>query len=144
MTAVTKLKKSGGSGFTRKKTYVLEFEEGSEFFGLEVKVRPVTIGEMLEITDMVAWDNNDLRPLFARFADALVSWNIETEEGDPVPADFDGVCTQDADMIMELISAWQDAVTGKVKGPKEARLTDGSLLEVASIPMDISSVDRES
>lgn len=124
------------SGFRRKKIYVLEFADDGEFGGLEVRMRPVTIGEMLEITAMADdEENTDLRPLFARFADSLVGWNIEDEQGNAIPADFGGVCSQDADMIMAIIGAWQDAITGKVSIPKEQPSSDGLPWEVGSIPM---------
>jgi hypothetical protein len=73
------------------------------------------------------------------FAEKLVSWNAEDEEGIPVPATMDGIRSQDLDLSLKIIDAWTDAIAGvSVPLPETSSAGQPSALE-ASIPMDAPS-----
>jgi hypothetical protein len=99
-------------GYTPKRTlYKLDFSE-TEHAGLEVVTRSMPVGGLLKIAGLVEAadaenpDLGDLDELFRRFASVLVSWNVETDDGQPVPADFDGLAGQDFDFVLPVINAW--------------------------------------
>lgn len=139
-------------GYRRKKTVMnLKFEEHD---GLEVRVRALTIDELLEMTktaqavmgsdgkvkqEMVGTE--DLEELFSRFSDALLSWTLEEElvidsdEWTPVPTTLQGVKSQEVDFVMELIDVWMTAVAG-VEAPLPAGSNSGETSQELSLPME--------
>lgn len=130
-------------GFRRKKTYLLEWPEGHEYHGLQIRTRPVALGAMLEIVERSDDDKTALRELFQRFADVLVWWNLEDDNGAPIPATFEGMETADVDMLTDVIKAWQTLVVG-VSGPKEQPSSAGSQSVEGLIPMDTLSESQVS
>lgn len=139
-------------GYRRKKTVMnLKFEEHE---GLEVRVRALTIDELLEMTktaqtvmgkdgkvkqEMVGTE--DLEELFSRFSDALLSWTLEEElvidsdEWTPVPTTIEGIKSQEVDFIMELIDVWMTAVAG-VEAPLPEGSNSGETSQELSLPME--------
>ena len=79
----------------------------------------------------------------SRFAGALVSWNLEDEDGEPIPADLAGVLSNDFDLNLELIGAWLDAASGAAT-PLGRPSTSGSPSLEASLPMDPLSPSQAS
>jgi hypothetical protein len=75
--------------------------------------------------------------LFSRFAARLVGWNLE-EDGQPVPADRDGVGSQDLAFILEITMAWMDAIAS-VDTPLPPPANGHASSREASIPMEILS-----
>jgi hypothetical protein len=132
-------------GFRRQsKVFRLVWPEGHDNHGLEVKVGALSIGELSKIGGMAELDlqaDNGpeamaaLDEMLALFADKLASWNLEDEDGAPVPADLDGVRGQDLDFIMEMVDAWMTAAAG-VLPPLSSGSTDGGTPLAASIPME--------
>lgn len=121
--------------------------------GLEVKARSVKTGEFLQFgkamtraqaAGLTAEDGvaavDGLLELFAR---SLVSWNLEDEEGNPVPATLAGLLDQDNDWTQRVIMTWLEAVGG-APGPLGQRSTGGETSLAASIPMEPLSASRAS
>jgi hypothetical protein len=115
--------------------FLLEFAE-AEFDGLEVRMRPSTVGELLEMSEFDRSNKTELKAMFERFAEALLSWNLEDDNGVPVPATVDGIKSQDVDLILAIIAAWQSARTGDVSAPKEPPSSVGLPSLVESLPME--------
>jgi hypothetical protein len=146
-------------GFVRQsKTYRLTFED-PEFEGLEVRARSVPVGTLVELIglasvvergtgSLTADETKAVGQLFAGFGKALVSWNLEepildddgepTGEVRPVPATVEGLYSQDLEFVMQIISAWMEAVGG-VAAPLGQRSADGAPSLEASLPMEPSS-----
>jgi hypothetical protein len=110
-------------GFKRKvTTFPLDFT-GSDFEGLEVICRRPSLAAMafaaehqgIEMTPAVFKD------LLQHFADGLVSWNLEDDDDQPVPATFEVLVDLDDEFLAGLFDAWYPAITG-VPAP----LGDGS------------------
>lgn len=125
----------------QKKIYNLIFQD-EEFNGLEVKATSLSLGRMLKIADLSLNNNDtvnaaDTRELFETFSKALVSWNLEDEDGNPVPTTLDGILSQDQDLIMKVIEAWSTAVAG-VSPPLNQQSSAGNRFQEDSIPMEIS------
>ena len=126
-------------GYKRGKTYLLEWETTSDFHGLQVRVRGTRVGEYLAIIDSLdTQDAETLRDVFEQFSKFLISWNLEDEDGTPIPADIQGVLEADMDIMTAILEAWQLTLASVSKG-KEPRSNDGSRSAEASIPMETLS-----
>lgn len=136
----------------KRATYVLEFDTDDELAGLEVKARGVDLGTFLDLTAMadlstqVAEGKNvgqgesmrairAVGDLLTGFAAVLVSWNVETEAGVPVPADIDGLRSQAFPFVFKIIRAWMSAAAG-VSDPLVEPSSSGAPSPVGSLPME--------
>lgn len=120
----------------KRKLYVLDFT-GTEHEGLEVSMRSLTVGEELQLEDLRG------RQVFEMMTGLLKTWNVEDDEGNPVPATFEGVCTQDSTFIMAILNALQTAASG-VPDPLPQSSPNGEPSLVASIPTETLSASPES
>lgn len=109
------------AGYRRKqKTYNLVWGEGQAYPGLEVRMRGLSVGELLEMitlmekvtTDKLTGSGGALEKLFGVFSAALLGWNLEEEDGKPVPATLKGVEAQDLDFVMDVTGEWMTALAG--------------------------------
>jgi hypothetical protein len=134
-------------GFRPQRQLVqLDFSQ-TEFAGLEITTRAVPVSTLLgfielidqaEALDAKAFKPEDLnvvRELFARFAAVLVSWNVEDDDGQPVPATVDGLTSQDFPFVMSVISTWITALSQAPPPLRSASKPGGPPLE-ASLPME--------
>lgn len=122
----------------KRKVYKLDFE-GTEYEGLEVKVRGLTTGEYLEIVSLSApgaEGDKETEGMLRMFARHLVSWNLEDEEtGELVPTDYEGVKSNDFVMNMFIVNAWTAAIAD-VPEKTEKKSLPGEPSLVASIPTE--------
>lgn len=116
-----------------RKIYDLDFT-GTEYEGLAVKMRGLTVGEELQLDELRTGDGAERRG-FELMTSLLVAWNIEDDQGQPVPPTFEGVCSQDSVMIGAVIDALKAAVSG-VPDPLPQSSPDGGPSPEASIPME--------
>ncbi|WP_370665402.1 hypothetical protein [Streptomyces sp. IBSBF 2507] len=121
----------------KRRILALDFT-GTEHDGLEASVRGLTVGEELELNEMEWTPQNIVKALVQR----LVSWNVEDENG-PVPTTFEGVCTQDGDMVLAILNALRQANSG-VSDPLPSGSPSGGPSPEASIPMAPLSPSPES
>jgi hypothetical protein len=103
--------------------YKLTFPDGKRE-GLEVRTTSVATGDLLKIIKLAAQvqESKDaeasievIEDLLSGFAEALVSWNIEQRvDGEvvPVPATLAGLKSRRLDLVIEVIYAWIEAVSG--------------------------------
>lgn len=102
-------------GYRRQPTvYRLVFKE---YEGLEVTARSVSVEELLKITGVASQmtsrpDDKQVGELFGFFASRLVSWNLEDEDGKPVPATLKGLMGEELGFMLNIIQAWVRAITG--------------------------------
>jgi hypothetical protein len=138
-------------GFTPRRTvYILDFE-GTDWDGAEVKMGATKLGAvfaapaLLGAQKRVAAGAGDVLPepedvdaMLGEFADLaahLISWNIEDEDGNPAPADLDGLKAQELPFVMAIAQAWQAAMKD-VAPPLPPRSSNGVLPDVLSAPME--------
>ena len=110
-------------GFQRS-ALLLEWPEGSEFAGLEVRMRRMSIDQLLRVqrlSDLGKGADGAVMSSFAELLDAvgdgLLGWNYETEvkaeDGTiltvPVPATRAALGGVDIDMVLALVRAWTQA-----------------------------------
>lgn len=128
----------------KKKTYRLQFE-GDEYDGLEVRMHGLSTGQYMDLFQLkedAEEDGESRHQLFELMADRLVSWNVEHEDGSPVPATLDGVREQDLPFTMAIIDAWQQAIAG-APAPLPQGSPAGEPSLVASIPTETLSGSPE-
>lgn len=127
----------------QSKVYKLVFAD-PEMDGLTVRMRSPRIGELRELLALAQFDPKNPQPedarnagrLFEVFADALISWNVEDDQGAPVPADLAGVSTQDADFIQQIVREW--LAVFKVSAP----LGNGSSAGERSLEQSLAAASR--
>ncbi|MGW5616282.1 hypothetical protein [Streptomyces sp. NPDC003877] len=125
----------------KRKLITLDFE-GTKHDGLEVTMRGLTVGEELELDDLRGKEGNGRR-IFEMMAGLLHEWNVEDDQGQPVPATFEGVRTQDSTFIQEILDALQGSQS-EVSDPLPQSSPSGEPSPVASIPMEPLSESPES
>jgi len=114
----------------------LNFEAGHDLHGLEVSLRGLSLGNFLELQGMGEVDRSSLAGQLRRFAESLIVWNLEDEDtGEPIPATREAVFEQDQDLMLQLATAWLDALAG-VPAPLDETSPDGKPSLVESIPME--------
>lgn len=135
------------NGFRRETTlYKLNFEDFADLDGFEVTARAIPLGQFLEINRLMTTLGNEADPdeqvkqselLFTRFADHLVSWNLEDEAGVPVPATFEGIKTQELPFVQQIIGAWM-SVQATVPKPSPTTSNGSGTFPELSVPMEVS------
>ncbi|MEV5957304.1 hypothetical protein AB0M11_26645 [Streptomyces sp. NPDC051987] len=126
---------------TKVKTFTIRFAEGHEFHGAEARVRSMTLGEYMEALGFDGGEG-DQAPgsTLHRFFDHLVSWNVEDEDGQPVPATKEGALLIDHDLVLAFNNAWVQQLLGVHDAdplPQSSPSGEPSLVE--SVPMEALS-----
>lgn len=117
------------------KIYVLSFDE-EEYEGLEIKVRGMSMKEMLDISRLEGKEDRESIVLMMRlFAEKIVSWNMEEEDGTPVPHTAATLMDLDPEFVGACIGSYMGAVKG-VSDPLEKPSDSGPSSLAASIPME--------
>jgi hypothetical protein len=129
-----------------KKLYQLQFE-ADELDGFECIASGTTLRRFIEITALSeelktpeGRTKENVEKQFSLFAEYLVSWNLDDDDDVPIPCTFEGLQTQEFDLVMAIMAAWMQAIAtvpddlGKDSGsgetyPEESRLQLASLSE---------------
>jgi hypothetical protein len=122
-------------GYKRNpKIYNLVFDETTDHPGLEVQVRTITMGQLVKV-----WSNEGGSvDTFEMFVDRLVSWNLEDENGTPVPTTREAVEAEDDDLIMAITRKWSQTVMG-VPAPLGGDSNSGEPSAAESVLTEIPS-----
>lgn len=111
-----------------KKTARIKFE-GTDYDGAEVVVNlSLSIEQMFRIQDLLS--GGDVIEGFRDFGDiVLVSWNLEDDDGNPIPANGEGyVSMRDRNFHGVVMERWVEAING-VPVPLESPSPSGSTSE---------------
>lgn len=76
------------------------------------------------------------------FGDSLISWNLEDEQGNPLPCNRASLFAIDNDLALALATEWLAVLGGKVSGPLPESSPSGEPSPVASIPMEALSAPQ--
>jgi hypothetical protein len=95
----------------RPTVYNLVFDD---LDGLEVKAHGTSIGQVKKfLTFGEDASTGQTMELFDAFAKALISWNLEDDDGVPVPATAKGIDGfPDSRLMSTIVNTWMDAVSG--------------------------------
>lgn len=119
--------------------------------GLVVRARRVPVGTRLRL-DRLTERIKDVRDsgaltedgeaafheLLDELAGGILSWNLQDEDDEDVPATREGLLAQDLPFVMAIVRAWTMAGSG-VAPPLPDDSNSGPLFPVESIPMDTLS-----
>ena len=128
-------------GYKRNpKVYRLQVED--EYDGLEVMVRSLSMGQL------IGWKTGDrekdvTEEMVELLAERIVEWNLEDENGHPVPPTLENIKEEDNDLVFAIINHWTDAVRG-VDTPLPESSPSGEQSPALSIPMEPLSESRAS
>lgn len=129
------------AGYKRNpKIYKLVFGDDTDYAGLEVQVKTITMGQLLAMRSGKTGDDDkdNIRVSVELLAERIVSWNLEDETGQPVPTTLDAMLEEDDDFIFAIINRWTDAVSG-VKAPLQQSSPSGEPSPVELVPMEALS-----
>lgn len=101
----------------QRSTLKLVFED-PQFDGLEVRIKRLPIGKLFAVTELadLGDDLSEMKEQFFKLTDmvgeSLLSWNLtEGDEEEPVPADAEGLRSQDIEFVLGIVTAWTEAAT---------------------------------
>ncbi|SRR5258706_5587074 len=118
-------------GFKREaKLYRLKFED-PELNGFQCLMRSLSIREFRDLATLgdtlqSRGDGTEkaFTALFGLVASKLQEWNLEDEDGQPVPSTLEGIEGQELDFVMQVVTAWMTAIAG-VAPPLPESLNSG-------------------
>lgn len=130
-------------GYTRPRTIKLTWADG-EFAGLEVRVKRASLEAYFELMPVIEGGIDVSTPegrqefldRFLEFGRYLVSWNVEDEDGKPVPCTPQEFTAMDPKFVREILDQWAEAIAG-VADPLEQPSPSGvPSPEELSLPME--------
>lgn len=92
--------------------YTLKFEQ-ADYEGLVVRMKSLSFGKVRKLIRATeAADDDNFDELLASISQGLVSWNIEDEDGIPLPANEENLNDQDFSFVLDIVNAWLECMTG--------------------------------
>lgn len=134
-------------GFRKQaRTYSLNWGSDSPYPELSVRAKSLPVKELLLLvrtmdavsSEGIAGSGDAMAQLFGLFAGALSEWNLENEDGTPVPATLEGVEGQDLDFVVAVIMEWMKALVG-VSPPLPVTSDSGETSPAGSLRLADSS-----
>ncbi len=137
----------------KKKLYLLDFQ-GTNLEGLEIYVRGASLGRMLDLTNLAtlgqdiksggfsSQDLDSIKEIFSLFIEKVDRWNLEDEDGNPVPVSYEAFMDLDPGDAMQAITAWQSAIL-EVPAPLEQKSSGGKRWVGEPIPMEVPPANQQ-
>jgi hypothetical protein len=129
----------------QRPTLKLEFED-PEMAGLTVRARRLKIGDYVDLLHAAGLDLKDeanRKELAERVMAAVIDWDLEDEDSQPVPATPEGFLDQDLRFIIQISDALI-AVNRGIPAPLERPSPNGDRSLEESMPMEVSSPSPDS
>lgn len=98
------------------KIHTLEFD--GDLQGLVVRARSIKFGKVRSLLALMDEDDKDVEvmgQITKELAGALVSWNLEDEDGTPVELSSEAIDDLEFEEVMAIVNKWLDALTGPGK-----------------------------
>jgi len=116
-----------------ERTALINFQ-GTDYDGAEIQIRlSVTFAQFIELRESAQGEDQEgMARLFGQ--NVLMDWNLEDDDGQPIPADGDGMLAIPLELTNLIVQHWVEAVSG-VPAPLEPQSSDFSTLEAASTAM---------
>lgn len=126
-------------GYRKQSTlYKLIFEK---YDGFEVYVKSMSVGDLMELSSVadsvkaedLSQSMEQSNKMLETFANHLVKWNLEDEDGKEIPATLEGIKSQEMPFVIEIILEWMNQVAqvdeNLVRRPN-------TMPNLASLPME--------
>lgn len=131
-------------GYVRKTPVIKLMFDDEEYEGLEIRMESMPLGEFLEIDKLSQDDGHDaFRKMIEQLASHLRDWNLEEENGTPVPANLEGLKKQDLVFVRAIVNGYRGALFG-VGNPLPQKSSNGDQSQEALIPMETLSPSQAS
>lgn len=118
----------------------INFAEGHLYHGAEARVRGMAIGEYMAATGLDGSDGDNAASSMQRFFERLISWNLEDDNGNPLPATEEAAKSCDQGLIRALQNAYVEALIGVHNAdPLPTSSLSGEPSLVESVPMEALS-----
>jgi hypothetical protein len=113
-----------------EKTARITFE-GTDYDGEEIQLRlSVSFAQFIALRESAQGEDQEVMArLFGQ--NVLMDWNLEDDDGQPIPADGDGMLAIPIVLTNLIVQHWVEAVSG-VPAPLEPPSGNFSTLELAS------------
>ncbi|NUT23978.1 MAG: hypothetical protein HOV77_32885 [Hamadaea sp.] len=116
------------------RTVKIQFAQGHEHHGAEARARRMSYGEWEDVVS--SEDDNAM----AEFGKRLVDWNLEDDDGQPIPATPEGMRKVDTGLLTALKTAWLQSIVGVHDAdPLPQSSPSGEPSPVESIPTEAMS-----
>lgn len=138
-------------GFTRKRrTVKLKFTD-PDYEGFEVVIERMSFDDTYLFNDyeLIEWERDvkagkftkeeidaKIALLQTRLVEAIVSWNLEDDRGNPIPVSVAALNAEEVEFFWTLVRAWILAMKIRVDEDTKAPLSDGKPSEELQIPME--------
>lgn len=90
--------------------------------GLVVRMASIRLGKLRRLMKLTADESagdESISEILELFGQSLISWNLEDfETGAPVPTTREGIDDQETELVMRIVEAWMDQMTG-TDGPND-------------------------
>ena len=107
----------------KKRRLKLEFE-GGFYEGVEIGCNlSASAGLVKEVQDAAIGEDIDILYALAR-DQVILDWNLEDEEGNPIPLNDEGFRQVDHNLVMTIINSWLQNI-GKIDHPLESASSNG-------------------
>ncbi|MGQ4349684.1 hypothetical protein [Streptomyces sp. SAS_275] len=114
-------------------------EYGTEEVAPEVVARGKNLDEYLRLMGYVEDESDDRSGVVRQlqeFGASLISWNLEEEDGTPIPCTPQALFAIDNDLALTLATEWVERLGGKTNGPLPHSSPAGEPSPAVSIPME--------
>lgn len=119
----------------KRKQFKLEFDDAPDMEGCEVLARRVPLGKLLEFQELASKPGNEgFREMLTIFASAIIAWNVEDDDDQPVAPNLDGLLSQEDTFVSAVMAAWQTGQAG-VPAPLDGASSSGETSPDLQIPM---------
>ena len=141
---------TGSKRFRRERTlYQLHFEE-PELDGFECVMSGVSLDAFIGVSALAAKletpegrTQENIEAQFTTLAGSMVSWNLDNDDGQPVPCDYEGLRVQDFDFVMKIKQGWMQALSSVPKA-SENDSPSGEISPERSLGLAAVSTSRAS
>lgn len=130
-------------GFKARRTYVLAFAEGTPLHGATIKCKGMAGGRVLQWkAEVDATDREEMIGLAVQqLAKVIISWDLEEDDGEPIPITEENISDLEMDQIMCLYEAWLTSVIGVGQSLGKDSGSGRRLPEGSTTPRDSASPD---
>ena len=120
-------------GFRLDRTYKLRWDDGTDLAGFEVDIRGTSVATMRAVRDLrLSQDESQLAEILAAH---IKRWNMEDENGEPVPVTAAALLDQESVVLAAIAREWYLAAAG-VSAPLDLGSTSTAPSGEASLPME--------
>jgi hypothetical protein len=125
----------------KRKIYKLRWPEGHELHGLEISMRGMSMDDLGTVIGLQSSSASTpgpelIGPLIDVFARNVQAWNVEDEDGNPVPVTEANIRAEDSRMLLQVVMSWAEKAT-TVAPPLPPTSSAGNPSLEGTIPMAV-------